>query len=41
MTVQQSMMYVYGDLFKSKLIATCMIEIHSRQVIYTKAKLNF
>ena len=41
MTVQQSLMFVYGDLFKSKLLATCMIEVHSRQVIYTKAKLDY
>lgn len=27
MTVQQSVMYIYGDQFKSKLLATVLIEV--------------
>ena len=30
MTNQQSIMYVYGDNFKSNLIATVMIEVQAR-----------
>ena len=41
MTVKSSLMFVYGDKFKSNLITTIMVEIHARQVIYTKSKTGF
>lgn len=41
MSVQQSVMFVYGDQFKSNLLATVMIEVHARQVIYTKSRVGF
>ena len=33
-------LFVYGDQFKSELLATCRIEIHARPVIYTKARIG-
>ena len=33
-------LFVYGDVYKSELLATCRIEIHARPVIYTRARLN-
>jgi len=31
-------LFVFGDQFKSELLATCRIEVHSRPVIYSKVK---
>ena len=33
-------LFVFGDQFKSELLATCRIEIHSRPVIYSKMKVG-
>lgn len=40
MSVQPMTLFVYADQFKGELIASVRIEIHSRPVIYTRAKLN-
>jgi len=41
MTCQGLTVFVYGEQFKTDLIATVRVEVHSRQVIYTKAKIGY
>jgi hypothetical protein len=41
MTVNQYIMFVFGDRYKSNLISCVQVEVHARQVIYTKAKVGF
>ena len=40
MNTTQMTLFVYGDQFKSELLATCRIEIHARPVIYSRARVG-
>ena len=40
MTVQPMTLFIYSDGLKSSLVATVKVEVHSRPVIYTRAKIN-
>ena len=40
MSVTAMTLFVYGDTFKSNLLATCRVEIHARPVIYTRVKVG-
>ena len=33
-------LFVYGDQFRSELLATCKIEIHARPVVYMRAQMK-
>ena len=35
-----STLFVWGDQFKAELLATCRVEVYSRPVIYTKARIG-
>ena len=37
-TVQDITLFVYNDMYKERLLATCSLEIHSMICLYTKIK---
>lgn len=37
-TIQDITLFVYNDMYKEKLLATCALEIHSMISLYTKIK---
>jgi hypothetical protein len=37
-TIQDITLFVYNDLYREKLLATCSLEIHSMVSLYTKIK---
>lgn len=37
-TVGEMTLFVYGDIYKEHLLATCIIEVHAMVTIYTKIK---
>jgi len=40
MRMLPSTLFVWGDQFKAELLATCRVEVYSRPVIYTKARIG-
>lgn len=40
MNMLPSTLFVWGDQFKAELLATCRVEVYSRPVIYTKARIG-
>lgn len=37
-TVSEITLFVYSDIYKEKLLATCVLEVHAMVTMYTKIK---